>query len=173
MILTPLASLPDDICFLTWIWRINFSSLDRRSCFLQPETTRQAYDLLAVLWQDETDYVWKHSMTRTLKQELMSSQERGKRKQECRSRLLKLMRQIQVRKQMSSGKDANGVKITEPGAIAKALKAFRGGGGIMRDFGVTEDTCYAYKLVHSICPQSCFLNPWWMEDILAMTLLCS
>ena len=34
VILTPLASLTDDICFLTWIWRMNFSSLERRSCFL-------------------------------------------------------------------------------------------------------------------------------------------
>ena len=77
---------------------------------LQPETTPQASDLLAALWQNETDYVRKHSMMETLKQELMSSLERGKRKQERRSRLLKFMRQIQVRKQMSSVKDANGSK---------------------------------------------------------------
>ena len=39
---------------------------------LQPESMRKAFHLITTVWQDETNSMWKHSMTQTLEQELMS-----------------------------------------------------------------------------------------------------
>ena len=106
---------------------------------LLPETTRQAYSLVTTLWQDEADYEWKHSMTRTLQHELLTKGESHRRKQDRRRRVLKLMRELQVRKSMSSIKDSRGAHVTEPTAIAKAFKGFWG--GVMKASGVTEEQC--------------------------------
>ena len=88
---------------------------------------RSAYSLLVAAAGEHKEAVAQETVTRKLRDVLLTGEERGKGELERRQKIHRLLRELQGRKRLQRLRDAQGNPLSTSGDIAAALRGFWSG----------------------------------------------